>query len=143
RIGEIGSCRKSKIRSQLRAVADITISARTLHFSNISKRIGDNSNIFRYLHTLLENSITLILEKVNHEIDFIVKKLSLNSDVCLNSPLPGQVICPYTRFLNSLNPRYPPYIAAPFHHFGQIRKSYAGNSIVADCSVGCSYFKII
>lgn len=75
----------------------------TFHFTHIRVWIGDHSYELGHLYPLLENTVTLIMENIDNEIDLVIKQLSFNTHIGLDGLFPRQVIGSDTCLANNLD----------------------------------------
>src|SRR5699024_3212279 len=114
------------------------------HPTYIRIGISNDTYIFRHLHPLLENTVPLILEKVNYEIYLIIKKFSFNPDVGFDRPFPCQIIRTDPCFIDGFYTTKPPNRTEPLISLCQIRETdIVDDPVVSHCTIRSANLKVI
>src|SRR5690606_26511428 len=136
RVGKITSYCETEIRRKLPVIADISISSGAFHPSYIGKRVRYYPDVARHLYPLLENTVTLVLKKVDHKIDLIIKEPSLYTYIRFYRAFPSEVIRPDPGLRNRFNASYPPSASSTLVNFRQVGKpDSVGDSVITDRSI--------
>src|SRR5690606_41116913 len=103
-----------------------------------------SSDLTRHLYPLLEDSVSLVLKKVDHKIYLIVKEPSLYTNVRFYGAFPCEIIRPNTGFRNRFNTAYTPDRKSVVVNFRQVRKpNGVGDSVITHRSIRSSDLEIV